>query len=74
MAIPAGVGNKLDGLLCAPLNMDTRLIQFGLQDGGTAGSIYGFMIGFAGFSCVYLSVSEMASMLVFEAHTHLSVF
>ncbi|KAK3071268.1 hypothetical protein LTR53_008950 [Teratosphaeriaceae sp. CCFEE 6253] len=38
------------------------LIAFGLTDGGTAGLIYGFIICLAGFSCVYLSVAEMASM------------
>ncbi|RMZ86993.1 hypothetical protein DV736_g5784, partial [Chaetothyriales sp. CBS 134916] len=38
------------------------LIQFGLTDGGTAGLIYGFIICVIGFTLVYLSISEMASM------------
>jgi hypothetical protein len=41
-----------------------RLVSFGLTDGGTAGLIYGFIICIVGFSLVYLSISEMASMLV----------
>jgi hypothetical protein len=41
-----------------------RLISFGLTDGGTAGLIYGFIVCIVGFSMVYLSISEMASMLV----------
>ena len=41
-----------------------RLISFGLTDGGTAGLIYGFIVCMVGFSLVYLSISEMASMLV----------
>lgn len=40
------------------------LISFGLTDGGTAGLIYGFIVCMVGFSLVYLSISEMASMLV----------
>jgi amino acid permease len=38
------------------------MIQFGLTNGGTAGLIYGFIIVFFGFLCVYLSIAEMASM------------
>ena len=41
-----------------------RLISFGLTDGGTAGLIYGFIVVWVGFTMVYLSISEMASMLV----------
>ncbi|KAK3615805.1 hypothetical protein LTR56_026368 [Elasticomyces elasticus] len=43
-------------------NFFLGLISFGLTDGGTAGLIYGFIICLAGFSCVYLSIAEMASM------------
>jgi hypothetical protein len=39
-----------------------RLIAFGLTDGGTAGLIYGFIVVWVGFTMVYLSISEMASM------------
>lgn len=42
------------------------MIEFGLTDGGTAGLIYGFIVCFAGFTCVYLSIAEMASMFVFN--------
>ena len=43
-------------------NFFLGLIAFGLTDGGTAGLIYGFIVCFAGFCCVYLSIAEMASM------------
>jgi hypothetical protein len=46
-----------------------RLISFGLTDGGTAGLIYGFIVCIVGFSMVYLSISEMASMLALLLHS-----
>lgn len=42
----------------------TRLLSAGLTDGGTAGLIWGFLGVSFGFSLVYASIAEMASMLV----------
>lgn len=39
-----------------------RLLSAGLADGGTAGLIWGFVGVCVGFSLVYASVAEMASM------------
>ena len=39
-----------------------RFIAFGLTDGGTAGLIYGTIVVWIGYSMVYLSIAEMASM------------
>jgi hypothetical protein len=33
-----------------------------MTNGGTAGVIWGFLVVFVGFSFVYLSIAEMASM------------
>ena len=49
-------------MLLVNTDIPVRLIQFGLTDGGTAGLIYGFIVCVAGFTAVYLSISEMASM------------
>lgn len=42
----------------------TRLLSAGLTDGGTAGLIWGFLGVSFGFSLVYASIAEMASMFV----------
>ena len=42
------------------------LLSAGLADGGTAGLIWGFVGVCVGFSLVYASVAEMASMSVFH--------
>ena len=39
-----------------------RLLSAGLTDGGTAGLIWGFVGVSLGFTLVYASVAEMASM------------
>ena len=41
-----------------------RLLSAGLTDGGTAGLIWGFVGVSLGFTLVYASVAEMASMYV----------
>lgn len=41
---------------------DPRLLSAGLTDGGTAGLIWGFVGVSIGFTLVYASVAEMASM------------
>jgi hypothetical protein len=41
-----------------------RLLAAGLTDGGTAGLIWGFVGVSIGFTLVYASISEMASMYV----------
>lgn len=43
-----------------------RLLSAGLTDGGTAGLIWGFIGVTLGFSLVYASIAEMASMYVFD--------
>jgi hypothetical protein len=40
----------------------TRLLSAGLTDGGTAGLIWGFIGVTLGFTLVYASIAEMASM------------
>jgi hypothetical protein len=44
-----------------PIN---RLLSAGLTDGGTAGLIWGFIGVSIGFTLVYASIAEMASMYV----------
>lgn len=44
------------------LTLSTRLLSAGLTDGGTAGLIWGFLGVSLGFSLVYASIAEMASM------------
>lgn len=44
-----------------------RLLAAGLTDGGTAGLIWGFIGVSIGFSLVYASIAEMASMYVTES-------
>lgn len=39
-----------------------RLLSAGLTDGGTAGLIWGFVGVSVGFTLVYASIAEMASM------------
>lgn len=39
-----------------------RLLSAGLTDGGTAGLIWGFIGVSLGFTLVYASIAEMASM------------
>lgn len=39
-----------------------RLLSSGLTDGGTAGLIWGFIGVSIGFTLVYASIAEMASM------------
>lgn len=41
-----------------------RLLAAGLTDGGTAGLIWGFIGVSTGFTLVYASIAEMASMYV----------
>lgn len=41
-----------------------RLLSAGLTDGGTAGLIWGFIGVSLGFTLVYASIAEMASMYV----------
>lgn len=41
-----------------------RLLAAGLTDGGTAGLIWGFISVTLGFTLVYASIAEMASMYV----------
>jgi hypothetical protein len=41
-----------------------RLLAAGLTDGGTAGLIWGFIGVSCGFTLVYASIAEMASMYV----------
>lgn len=46
------------------LNIEDSLLTFGLTDGGTAGLIWGFVIISCGFTLVFASIAEMASMQV----------
>ena len=41
-----------------------RMLAAGLTDGGTAGLIWGFIGVSLGFTLVYASIAEMASMYV----------
>lgn len=45
-------------------NSINRLLAAGLTDGGTAGLIWGFVGVTIGFTLVYASIAEMASMYV----------
>lgn len=44
-----------------------RLLAAGLTDGGTAGLIWGFIGVSIGFTLVYASIAEMASMYVTDS-------
>ena len=44
------------------LNIGDSLLTFGLTDGGTAGLIWGFVAISIGFTLVFASIAEMASM------------
>ena len=45
-------------------NSGSRTLQFGLQNGGPAGLIYGFILAWVGQSLQALVMAEMASMYV----------
>lgn len=49
-------------VLLASVDTFHRLLSAGLTDGGTAGLIWGFVGVSVGFSLVYASIAEMASM------------
>jgi len=44
------------------LTIGDSLLTFGLTDGGTAGLIWGFVAISIGFTLVFASIAEMASM------------
>lgn len=46
----------------------SRTLQYGLQNGGTAGLIYGFIFAWIGAILQALVMAEMASMSVLKAH------
>ncbi|GAB1212335.1 hypothetical protein ATERTT37_001473 [Aspergillus terreus] len=50
--------------LIATWEVILTLLSSGLTDGGTAGLIWGFIIVSAGFTLVFASIAEMASMQV----------
>lgn len=69
MYLDLHMGGDLDVRSCPPTpcghaNIDSiyRLLSAGLTDGGTAGLIWGFVGVSLGFSLVYASIAEMASM------------
>lgn len=53
-----------DGIIYLPHGLLIRLLSAGLTDGGTAGLIWGFVGVSIGFTLVYASIAEMASMYV----------
>ena len=56
----SNTGKPLTGYVLA--NIEERLLLFGLTDGGTAGLIWGYVAVCIGFTLVFASVAEMASM------------
>lgn len=48
------------------INSLKRLLSAGLTDGGTAGLIWGFVGVSLGFTLVYASIAEMASMYALD--------